>query len=381
MPRPLHIVMTVNAAWNIVNFRMPLVNALLADGHKITVLAPADDSVARLREAGCGFVDLNMDKKGLNPLRDGGLLIRFRRHFKRLGPDLVLSFTIKNNVFGALAAKSLGLRFVPNVTGLGTAFLSGGLLLQLARTLYRLAFRKLPTVFFQNRDDRDLFLETGLVTDKQAELLPGSGIDLSAFSPAPYPRTGDQTRFLLVARLIRDKGVMEFVEAARILRRDHPSLRFQLLGAIGFANRTSIDRALVEQWQDEGLVDYLGTVDDVRPLMADAHCIVLPSYREGAPRTLIEGAAMARPAIATDVPGCNSVVDDGETGLLCNVRDAADLADKVRTFAALDDSEKRAMGLAARAKIEREFSVDIVIAAYRSLIAELIDSSPGPEGR
>ena len=360
--------MTVNAAWNIANFRMPLVQALLDDGHRITVLAPADDAVPQLIDAGCEFVDLAMDKKGLNPLRDAGLVLAFRKHFKALKPDIVLSFTIKNNIFGAVAAQSLGARFLPNVTGLGTAFLSGGLLLHVARALYVGAFRKLPVVFFQNHDDRDLFVEKKLVTAGQARLLPGSGIDLAAFSPAPYPDESQGLRFLFIGRIIRDKGVVEFVEAARLVRRERSDIRCQILGAIGFANRTSIPREEVDRWVNDGLVDYLGTADDVRPLIADAHCVVLPSYREGAPRTLIEGAAMARPAIATDVPGCNAVVDDGVTGLLCAAQDASDLARQILAFAALSGSEREAMGIAARARIEREYAVEQVIVAYRQSI-------------
>ncbi len=368
MSRPLHICMTVNAAWNITNFRMPLVQALLDDGHRITVLAPTDDAVPQLIDAGCEFVDLVMDKKGLNPLRDSGLILAFRKHFKALRPDIVLSFTIKNNIFGAVAAQSLGVRFLPNVTGLGTAFLSGGLLLLVARALYVGAFRKLPVVFFQNRDDRDLFVDMKLVTADQTRLLPGSGIDLTAFAPVPYPADDRGLRFLFIGRVIRDKGVVEFVEAARIVRRERSDIRCQILGAIGFANRTSIPHEEVERWVRDGIVDYLGTADDVRPLIANAHCVVLPSYREGAPRTLIEGAAMGRPTIATDVPGCNAVVDDGVTGLLCAAQDASDLARQMLVFAALSASDRAKMGREARTRIERDYAVDKVIVAYRQSI-------------
>jgi len=375
MPQPLHIVMTVNAAWNIVNFRLPLVKALIADGHRITVLAPADEAVARLLEAGCEFVSLKMEKQGLNPLSESGLFFRFRAELKRLRPDLVLGFTIKNNIFGALAAKSLKIPFIPNVTGLGTAFLSGGLLLRIAKMLYSAAFRRLPVVFFQNSDDRDLFLKLELVEQDQALLLPGSGIDLDHFAPAPYPEDQSGTRFLMVARLIRDKGVVEFVEAARLLKRENSNLKFQLLGAIGFANRTSINKALVKQWLDSGVIDYLGTSEDVRVPLAAAHCIVLPSYREGAPRTLIEGAALARPAIATDVPGCNAVVEDGKTGFLCKVRNAEDLAQKMSHFSKLAAAEKRTMGSNAREKVEREYSVGRVIESYREAISQIAKAS------
>ena len=370
MTAPLHVVLTVNAAWNVLNFRRPLVEALVADGHKVTVLAPQDPSAAVLGDIGCRFVPLEMDRKGLDPRRDAALALRLRSHFAELAPDVVLGFTIKNNLYGALAARLLGVPFIPNVTGLGTAFLGGRLLGTLARTLYRIAFRGLPVVFFQNADDRDLFVSSRLVRAEQARVLPGSGIDLAAFPAAPSAVDAHPTRFLMIARLLRDKGVYEFVEAARILRQEGCHAEFALLGAAGSDNRTAVSEEDLAGWIAEGAIDHLGTLDDVRPTIAQSDCVVLPSYREGAPRTLIEGAAMARPAVATRVPGCTAVVDDGVTGLLCEARDARSLADAMARFAALDIDAQRRMGLAARAKMEREFAVDIVIARYRRAIAE-----------
>ncbi|MDP2083924.1 MAG: glycosyltransferase family 4 protein [Gemmobacter sp.] len=364
----MNILISVNAAWNVWNFRKPLVAALIADGHVVTVLAPGDATVPKLTELGCRFRHLEMRVKGLNPLQDLGLTFRLRRIFRELQPDIVLSFTIKNNIFGALAAKLAGIAFVPNVTGLGTAFLSGRALERVARTLYRAAFRHLPVVFFQNSDDRDLFLERGLVTAEQARLLPGSGIDLHRFAPAPYPKDDAAPVFLMIARLLRDKGVLEYVGAARRVKSVYPLARFQLLGATDAQNRSAIDRETVRGWEAEGAIEYLGTAKDVRPLIAAAHCIVLPSYREGAPRTLIEGAAMARPLIATDVPGCRAVVEQGKTGFLCQVRSAESLADACQRFLDLPPGDRAAMGRAGRAKMEREFDQRIVVEAYRSAL-------------
>jgi len=368
----LRVLLTVNAAWNVWNFRRPLVAALLADGHAVTVLAPADDSVPMLRELGGDFVPLSMDAKGLNPLEGVKLIQRFKQQFRALRPDVVLSFTIKNNIFGAIAARTLGVPFVPNVTGLGTAFLSGGLLQAVAEGLYRHAFKRLPVVFFQNEDDRDLFVQRRLVCTEQARLLPGSGIDLGRFAATPMsPREGAPV-FLMIARLLRDKGVLEFVEAARMVKALHPQARFQLLGAVDAENRTAIDRATVDGWVNEGVVEYLGTTTDVRPLIAAASCVVLPSYREGAPRTLIEAAAMARPLIATDVPGCRSVVDDGLSGYLCQVRDADSLAGAVMRMLALSHEECVAMGQAGRQKMQRQFDEALVVAAYRDVIGAVV---------
>ncbi|OOY02798.1 glycosyltransferase family 4 protein [Thioclava sp. F28-4] len=367
----MHILMTVNAAWNIWNFRRPIVEALIADGHRITLLAPRDGSVPDLEALGCRFIPLEMSVKGLNPAEDFKLMRRFKRIFRDERPDVVLSYTIKNNIFGAMAAKAVGVPFIPNVTGLGTAFLSGGLLQRVAEMLYRRAFAELPVIFFQNEDDAALFLDRRLIKSDQAKLLPGSGIDLERFAAQKMPAKDSPPTFLMIARLLRDKGVLEFVEAARTTKARHPEARFQLLGAVGSENRTAIDAATIEGWVAEGMVEYLGTTSDVRPAIEAASCIVLPSYREGAPRTLIEAAAMARPLIATDVPGCRAVVDRGVSGYLCEVRNAASLADAMQDFLALGPEQRAQMGREGRAKMEREYDQRIVVNAYREAIGRL----------
>lgn len=364
----MHILMTVNAAWNIWNFRRPLVDALASDSHRITVLAPPDDAVPDLEQLGCRMRPLEMSVKGLNPLVDLKLQRRFSRIFREERPDVVLSYTIKNNIFGARAAKPTAVPFIPNVTGLGTAFLSGKLLQTVTEQLYRRAFAALPVVFFQNEDDRDLFLDRRLVKEQQARLLPGSGIDLVRFAPAAMPGLEEPPTFLMIARLLRDKGVVEFVDAARRVKARHPQAKFQLLGAVGSENRSAIGRETLDAWVAEGVVEYLGTTNDVRPAIAAASCVVLPSYREGAPRTLIEAAAIARPLIATDVPGCRAVVNRDVSGFLCNVKSAESLADAMERFLALTPKAQQAMGAAGRTKMEREFDQLLVVDAYREAL-------------
>jgi len=360
--------MTVNAAWNIWNFRRPLIEALADDGHRITVLAPPDDAVHELERLGCRVRPLEMKVKGLNPLEDLKLQRRFCRIFREELPDAVLSYTIKNNIFGARAAKRADIPFIPNVTGLGTAFLSGKLLQTVSEQLYRRSFTALPVVFFQNEDDRDLFLERRLVMAQQVWLLPGSGMDLDRFAPAAMPAPEKPPTFLLIARLLHDKGVVEFVDAARRVKARHPQVRFQLLGAVGSENRSAIGSETLDAWVGEGVVEYLGTTNDVRPAIAAASCVVLPSYREGAPRTLIEAAAMARPLIATDVPGCRAIVDRDVSGYLCDVKSAESLADTMERFLSLTPKAQQAMGAAGRTKMEREFDQRLVVDAYREAL-------------
>jgi len=371
----MHIAITANASFNIVNFRKGLVKALLKDRHTVVVLAPADDRCAEITELGCRFVPLEMDVKSLSPAKDIALVRRYVRQFRKEQPDVVLGYTIKNNIFGALAARITGTPFVPNITGLGTAFLSGPLLEAVVLRLYREAFRKVPSVVFQNQDDLDLFLDRKLVKPDQVVLVPGSGIDLKQFAPQAAPRTGSPLTFLMISRLLKDKGVVEYVEAARRVRRDNPNVSFQLLGPIGPENRSALDATAVDSWQREGIVTHLGSTRDVRPHIAAANCVVLPSYREGAPRTLIEAAAMARPVITTDVTGCRTVVEDGVNGYLCQVRDASSLTDACHRFIRLTSAERDAMGAAGRQKMEREFNQELVIEVYRRILRDIKSAS------
>ena len=313
-----------------------------------------------------------MDGAGINPIGDVLLLLQYLRVFRRYRPAAYLGFTIKPNVYGSLAARSFGISAINNVSGLGTVFIHRTWLTVVARLLYRLAFKASAVVFFQNQADRRQFVDMHLVDQKQTALLPGSGVDLEYFRPASCAeqRSDGTWRFLMVARLLWDKGVREFVEAARIVRLAHPAAKFQLLGFLDVENRTAVDHATVAAWVREGVVEYLGQSDDVRPFMACADCVVLPSYREGTPRSLLEAAAMGTPLVATDVPGCREVVDDGVNGYLCKVRDPADLAAKLIQFILLSEPQRSAMGRSSREKAEREFSVHVVVGKYLDALAE-----------
>jgi len=370
----MRLLLTVNSAFNLVNFRTGLIRALIGDGHRLVALVPRDSYAPMLEAMGCRVVHLEMDNKGLSPVRDAGLLVRIRRALRHERPDVVLGFTIKNNIYGGLAARNLGIPFLPNVTGLGTAFLRGGWLAHLVERLYGSAFASAPVVFFQNLDDVALFRGRGLVRPDQVRLLPGSGIDIDRFPQTAMPQNGAATTFLLIARMLRDKGVVEYADAARVLRPRYPEARFRMLGPLGVANRTAIGARVLREWVAEGIVDYLGTVDDVVPHIAAADCVVLPSYREGVPRTLLEAAAMARPIVATDVPGCREVVEQGVNGLRCHARDAGDLARAMRQMIEAGPEARRDMGLAGRRRIETLYDERIVIERYRDELASLAQS-------
>lgn len=252
--------------------------------------------------------------------------------------------------------------------------------MRIVRWLYRQALNRSAKVFFQNNDDWQLFINGDLVRADVTALLPGSGIDLDRFALAPMPVIGEQYtkfRFLLVARMLRDKGVGEFVEAARLLRQRWPQAEFCLLGFVDVQNPAAISRAEMDVWVDEGIVNYLGESDDVRNQIMASTCIVLPSYREGTPRSLLEAASMGRPIITTDAVGCREVVDDGVNGYLCKVRDAADLAEKMERMLSLPHNQRQEMGKRGRTKMEAEFDEQIVIKKYLEAIATIVVHAEG----
>jgi glycosyltransferase involved in cell wall biosynthesis len=358
----------LNAAWNFANFRGGLIRALVANGYEVVAVAPPDAHVDRVKQLGCRFVPLPMDTRGRHPGRDLLLMWRLYRLMRRERPAAYLGYTIKPNIYGSLVAGWLGIPVINNITGLGEAFSRSGPAAAIVRNLYRLALKRSRTVFFQNNEDRQLFVDARLVAPASTARLPGSGIDTRHFACAALP-DANPLCFLLVARLLWDKGVGQYVEAARLLRARGIPARLQLLGFTDDANPQSVSAREVATWEAEGLVEYLGVSHDVRREIALADCLVLPSYyREGTPRTLLEAAAMGRPIITTDSNGCRDVVNDGVTGYLCRPRDAADLADKMAKLIALTGDERAAMGRRGREKIEREFDERIVIDRYLAAI-------------
>lgn len=366
------IVISVNTAWNIHNFRSGLVRALVRQGYDVMVMARQDEYAPRLAALGCRFKRLAVDNHGTSPTRDLALLIKYRRVLQSVRPLVYMGYTIKPNVYGSLAANGLGIPVINNIAGLGATFLNNPVMTCVAKRLYRLSLRRSERVFFQNADDRNLFLQAGLSLPHAADVLPGSGVDLAHFLPMPpEPAQRRPFRFLLVARMLKDKGVEEYAAAAAIVRRHAPEVEFQLLGAIDKDNPNSIPADRIAQWEETGLLRYLHKTDDVRPFIANADCIVLPSYREGVPHSLLEAAAMARPIIATDVAGCKDVVDHGVNGLLCQVRSAADLAAKMLQMRGLPVEQRAAMGAAGRRKVTLEFDERIVIGKYLNAIKQI----------
>ena len=370
----MKVAIVLNTSWNIYNFRMNFVKALLEKGYEVHTIAPEDTYTHYLQAAGCHHHVLRMDSRGINPLKDFALILELRNIYKKVSPDIILHYTIKPNIYGSIAAATLGIPTVNNVCGLGTVFLRKNLLSWVAILLYRWSFRFPKRIFFQNPDDRDLFISKRLVPAESADLLPGSGIDLKRFTPSSFGRNGKFT-FLLISRLITDKGILEYIEAVKRLKVQGVDARFQVLGAKDPAHRRGISVETVQQWIDEKTIEYLGTSEDVQPFIKSADCIVLPSYREGTPHTLLEAASCAKPIVATDVPGCHQVVQNNYNGLLCRLKDPQDLADKMIKMTELDNETLQRFGLNGRKKMEMEFDEAIVINKYLNVISEFQKAS------
>ncbi|MCK7551571.1 glycosyltransferase family 4 protein [Marinobacter goseongensis] len=365
---PSTVVLTSNTSWYLYNFRRSTISALVQQGCRVVCIAPQDDYSHRLvSELGAEHVALPLDGKSTGPLRELRSLLFLHRTLGRLAPDYVFNFTVKMNIYGGSVCALRGIPFANNISGLGTAFIHDSWLFRRVRQVYGLVNRRARKLFFQNEEDLAVFRGKALLGDTPYTLLPGSGVDLLRFQTSAISESGPFT-FIMIARLLGDKGVREYAEACRQLNAEGLDVRCLLVGPLGVSNRTAISEAEVRQWQAEGIVEYLGATDDVRPLIEQAHVLVLPSYREGMPRTVLEAAAMGRPAIVTDVPGCRHAIEPGVTGWLCHVRSADSLANEMRRVIAMPRVAVQRAGNSARQRMEGKFSEEVVVEAYLSCL-------------
>lgn len=366
----MKIAIVLNTSWNIYNFRLNLIKSLLEEGHEVIAVAPRDEYTPKLLEVGCLYEEVKMDSRGANPLKDLGLTYELYKIYKRCKPDVILQYTIKPNIYGTFAATLLKIPVINNVCGLGTAFLNKNLVSYFAIAMYKLAFRFPKLVFFQNEDDKEFFIKLKIIKNTATDILPGSGIDLKKFVPLKNESTEPFT-FLLISRLIHDKGILEYIDAIKMLKSKGVEAKFQILGQLDTKHSRGIAKELVDQWVEQGVVDYLGAVEDVRPYINKSSCVVLPSYREGTPRSLLEAASSGKPIVTTDVPGCNSVVEANVNGFLCESKNSNDLADKMADMLSLDKKSIGKMSRASRKIAEDKFCESIVIDKYLSSISKV----------
>jgi len=375
----LKILYFANTDWYLYNFRLNLARAMRDRGHEVVLMSPPGEYVEQIESEGFRWVSLPLSRKGTNPLVEFGRIQRIADVYQKEKPDLVHHFTVKCVTYGSLAAHRAGVPHVVNaITGLGSVFVGDSLSTRVLRLivsgLYRRAMNN-TEVIFQNPDDMNLFLKLGLVHPEQSVLIRGSGIDIDQFTPMPEPEKNTPL-VVLPARMLWNKGIGEFVEAAHILQEQGVRARFALVGVADSGNPAAVSLVQLGEWQKEGVVEWWGWQEDIKVVFAMAHIVCLPSYRGGVPRVLAEAAACTRALVTTDVPGCREIVKDGENGLLVPARDAAALAEALKKLI-LNPSLRRQMGEKGREFVEKEFSNQQVVGGTLAVYDRLLASGRG----
>ncbi|UTM56552.1 glycosyltransferase family 4 protein [Photobacterium sp. CCB-ST2H9] len=366
------VVISANTSWYLYNFRKNTILSLIRDGYEVIAVAPRDSYTQKLESLGCKYHHIRIDQGGTNPILDFMTLIYFIVIYNRLKVDLVLNFTPKNNIYSTLAAKVNNAKVVNNIAGLGTIFTKNTISSKIAKLLYKFSQKYADLIFFQNEDDRRIFSEMKVAEKVITDRLPGSGVDLNRFQIKEAPNDG-RVKFLLIARMLYEKGISQYVEAARILKEKYSNLDFRLLGFLDVDNPSAVSQNQMNEWSAEGVVDYLGVSDSVEKEIADVDCMVLPSYyREGVPKSLLESAAMGKPIVTTDNVGCRETVNDNVNGFLCVPKSSESLATALEKIIKMSYQERLQMGAESRKKVENEFDEKIVISKYLHIVNQLL---------
>jgi glycosyltransferase involved in cell wall biosynthesis len=357
------VILASNSSWNLFNFRYPIIKKLLSNDYEVIVCGEKDDATIKLIKLGCSFVNLKINSNGKSPVQDFYLFLCFIYIFFREKPDLFMPFTVKPNIYGGMAAHLFNIPVINTVTGLGSAFLQENFVKRLICWMYKMSLKQSKVIFFQNPDDLDFFISTKLAREDVCFLTPGSGVNIKEFVYTPI-LSAEPFRFLFVGRLLRDKGILEYMQSAKLIKAKFDKVTFAILGPYIENNPNSVPVGYVKQLIQDGVVEYYGYTENVLDYLMSAHCVVLPSYREGVPKALLEASAIGRPMIATDVPGCREVVDHVINGYLCKPKDVLDLADKMQMMLANSTAKLNEMGLNARRKVEDHFDENLVAETY-----------------
>ncbi len=361
----MKILILANYDLGLYNFRKELLFRLIEQGHKVYISLPYGEKVTPLVDKGCIFIDTPVDRRGINPLTDFKLFLIYTRLIKKVKPDYVITYTIKPNIYGSLAARLKRVPTISTITGLGSAFQQQSLLKSIISLLYKTALRKTKKVLFENQANLQVFVDNKIIDSKQAFLLPGAGVNLQEFQ---YTQLNDETkcRFLFMGRIMQEKGVDELFYAAERLKNEYAAVEIDVLGFFEENYKT-----IVESLSNREIINFYGFQTDVKKYIEKSHCVVLPSYHEGMSNTLLESAAMGRPIITSNINGCKEALIDGETGFLCSVRDEEDLYEKMKHFVQLSQEQKVSMGKSARLHMENNFDREAVVTKVISLLKPL----------
>jgi galacturonosyltransferase len=359
------ILILVNHDVVIYNFRKELVERLLQDGHEVYISSPYGERIEDLKNMGCTYIEASFTRHGTNVAEELKLLFYYIKIMKQLKPDVVLTYTIKPNIYGGMACRLLNIPYIANITGLGTAVENEGFMQKLTVFLYKIAFKKIHCLFFQNEENRKFFVNKNIVTDRH-RLIPGSGVNLEHFRVLEYP-PDDTVEFVFISRIMKEKGIEQYLEAAKYIKNKYPNTKFHILGFCEEAYEDKLNAM-------KGIIEYHGMQRDITVYLEKCHCTIHPTYYpEGMSNVLLESAASGRPVITTNRSGCREIVDDGVNGFLVEPKNSIDLIEKIEKFIKLSYEEKRNMGLAGRAKVEKEFDRQIVVNAYLDEINKIIE--------
>lgn len=351
------ILVLANNDVGLYRFRKDLLAALLGAGHEVYISLPDGGFISELVQLGCRFLDTPIDRRGMNPIHDSKLFRQYRAMLKEVKPDLVLTYTIKPNIYGGLACRMAHIPYAVNITGLGSAIENGGWLKKFVLALYKPALQGARVVFFENAGNRDTLAATGVVPKGRDVVLSGAGVNLEDYPYQPYPQEGP-VRFLFVGRVMHEKGVDELFAAAKRMKQEYGNgVEFHIVGSF-----EEEYKPLMDKLEQAGVVKYHGYQSDMKRFYAMASCVVLPSYHEGMSNVLLEGAATGRALITSDIPGCREAVEDGVSGYLCPTKDADALCDAMRRFAELPENRQAEMGRRGRTRMEQKFSKTAVVA-------------------
>ncbi len=367
------IALVANSTWNIYNFRLNLIQFLENHSCEVIVIAPVDEYIHYLNKAHkIKHIPLKgLRRKSKNPLHDLRLTANLANIYRKEKPDAVIHYTIKPNIYGNLAAKWCGLPSICVVTGLGYTFLHTGFSNKISQFLYKLSFKYSHKVAFENEDDKDLFVKLELAKPAQCTVINGCGIDTEYFKPKSSRHSRQAKKFLFIGRLLYDKGIVEFVQAAKRVKQKYPETEFQVLGELDEGNPSALDKDRLLNWVDKKIIRYLGTATDVRPFIQKSDVIVLTSYREGLSKVLMEGLAMGKPIVTTDTPGCRQTVDDGRNGFLVPSKNVDAVVEACEKLIELDSVDLEIMSQLSRKKAVEVFADKIVVAQYKNILSEI----------
>lgn len=361
------ILILANSEKGLYNFRRELIEELLKKENQVYISVPSGEKSDLLVDMGCILKETNVDRRGKNPIKDFKLLLKYKRIIKEINPDIVLTYTIKPNIYGGLACRSLKTSYFANITGLGTAVENGGILSKILILMYKMAFKNIQCVFCQNEQNYKFMQEKNIAKNK-LKLIPGSGVNIKRFELKEYPKEGI-LGFLFIGRIIKEKGIEQYLETAKQIKKKYKNIEFAIIGRCDEEKY----KDMINELTKKEIVKYYGEQSDVRPFIEKASCIIHPTfYPEGMSNVLLEASATGRPVITTNRPGCKEIVDDGKTGYLVEEKNTEQLIETVEKFINLPYEKRKEMGINARKKVEKEFDRNIVINAYMNEIDRIM---------